>query len=427
MRDALPAGWRRVRLGDVADTALGKMLDRGKVRGGKQVPYLRNQNVQWGRIELDDVSEMELLDEELDRFEVRAGDLLVCEGGEIGRCAIWPGGETYIAYQKALHRVRPGPDLDARFLRYVLEDMAERGELARRATGSTIKHLPQVALRELPLAIPPLDEQQRVVDVLEANLSRLTAASRLLRQVKRRSDGLRDARVESALLPKSAPASAATKRAVVEDVGILPALPRSWTWARLGDLAQVVGGITMDASKQRGQDDAEVPYLRVANVQRARLDLTTLKTIRAPASKVEQLRLRDGDVLMNEGGDRDKLGRGWVWTTGPDPCIHQNHVYRARTDGRLLPELLSWWTNTVGGQWCERHGRQSVNLASISLSRIKQMPVPLPPAAEQQEMSMGIEEAVSAHERLSQDLADASRHGDALRRTLLATAFEGAL
>lgn len=97
----LPDGWEWVSLGVVADTALGKMLDRGRSRGLPQVPYLRNVNVQWGRIDTDDLLAMELGDDERARFGVATGDLLVCEGGEIGRCAIWLGSNDYIAYQKA--------------------------------------------------------------------------------------------------------------------------------------------------------------------------------------------------------------------------------------------------------------------------------------------------------------------------------------
>ena len=173
--------WPIVPLAEVAETALGKMLDRGKAKGHGQVPYLRNVNVQWGRIDTHDLLTMELADEERERFGVREGDLLVCEGGEIGRCAIWHGRTEYLAFQKALHRVRPGDALDARFLRYLLEHHAQNGALAKLSTGSTIAHLPQQQLRRVPVPLPPLDEQRRIVDLLEDHLSRLDAADEYLR------------------------------------------------------------------------------------------------------------------------------------------------------------------------------------------------------------------------------------------------------
>src|SRR5690348_648944 len=103
----LPSGWTQTTLGEIADTSLGKMLDRGKSQGDHLVPYLRNSNVQWGRVDLDDVLTMDIPLEERGFFGLQPGDLLVCEGGEIGRCAIWAGGSEYMAFQKAIHRVRP--------------------------------------------------------------------------------------------------------------------------------------------------------------------------------------------------------------------------------------------------------------------------------------------------------------------------------
>ncbi|WP_197420378.1 restriction endonuclease subunit S [Mycobacterium sp. NAZ190054] len=173
----------------MADTALGKMLDKGKDSGRTRVEYLRNVNVQWGRIDTDDLLTMELADDERERFEVRAGDLLVCEGGEIGRAAIWNGRSEYIAFQKALHRIRPSEVLEGRFLRYLLEHHSQSGVLACLASGSTIAHLPQQQLRKVPVPLPPLPEQHRIVDLLEDHLSRLDAAEGYLRAAERRLDG----------------------------------------------------------------------------------------------------------------------------------------------------------------------------------------------------------------------------------------------
>jgi type I restriction enzyme S subunit len=93
------------------------MLDAARPRGVTRVPYLRNLNVQWGRIDLDDVQEVLLNEDEKQRFALEPGDLLVCEGGDIGRAAIWRGGPQYMAYQKALHRVRSRGELDHSYLR----------------------------------------------------------------------------------------------------------------------------------------------------------------------------------------------------------------------------------------------------------------------------------------------------------------------
>ena len=212
------------------------------------------------------------------------------------------------------------------------------------------------------------------------------------------------------------------------DDGQLPDLPMGWSWRRLGDIATVAGGVTKDSKRQSDPAFVEVPYLRVANVQRGWLDLGKVTNIRVPSSKAESLRLLSGDVLMNEGGDRDKLARGWVWEGQVQDCIHQNHVFRARVvDGAIEPKLLSWAGNTIGGRWADRNGKQSVNLASISLTKIRKMPVPVPPKAVQPELVKQLEQRLEACDRLTANLREALARSATLRRSLLASAFSGQL
>ncbi|MFJ3405389.1 restriction endonuclease subunit S [Promicromonospora sp. NPDC090134] len=416
----LPENWRWSTVGEVADTALGKMLDRGKPRGHAHVPYLRNVNVQWGRINTDDILTMELAEDERERFGVRRGDLLVCEGGEVGRAAIWDRDGEYMAYQKALHRVRPRDDVDARYLRYAFENAARTGILTTLTTGSTIAHLPQQNLRRIPVPIPPLSEQRRIVEILEDHLSRLDEVDALLATSLRRIAVLDEAAIVQRLGVGSEVAAMLN--------GVLPDLAPGWTWKALGDVADVVGGITKDAKRQSDPSYVEVPYLRVANVQRARLDLDKVTMIRVPRAKAEALRLQPGDVLMNEGGDRDKLARGWVWEGQIEGCIHQNHVFRARPhEDAIRPEWLSWCANTYGARWAQRNGKQSVNLASISLRVIREMPVPVPPVEVQDDHLTAIRESVYATSRLRSELEKARLRGANLRVSLFAAAFLGQL
>ncbi len=221
--------------------------------------------------------------------------------------------------------------------------------------------------------------------------------------------------------------SAQLAPAAVDD-GMVPSLPAGWEWKRLQEIADVVGGVTKDARKQSDPDCAEVPYLRVANVQKGVLDLTQVNTIRVPREKASQLELLPGDVLLNEGGDRDKLGRGWVWEGQIPGCIHQNHVFRARVrDGAIHPKLLSWHANEFGQRWCQANGKQSVNLASISLSKIRLLPVPVPPEEEQVELVKKLENAMAVFDRTAEQLASARAKATDLRRALLNAAFTGKL
>ena len=159
--------WETVRLGDVTDSCLGKMLDQEKNKGEYQ-PYLANLNVRWGYFELDNLSVMRFEKHEEDRYGLRYGDLIVCEGGEPGRCAIWKDIIPNMKIQKALHRVRVHDDLDYRFLYYWFLLAGKRGALEQYFTGSTIKHMPGDKLKSIIIEKPPLETQKRIADILSA-------------------------------------------------------------------------------------------------------------------------------------------------------------------------------------------------------------------------------------------------------------------
>ncbi|MGH8906482.1 MAG: restriction endonuclease subunit S [Egibacteraceae bacterium] len=400
----LPPGWAWATLGEIASTQLGKMLSKKSKAGVRSRPYLRNKNVQWHRFDLDDVVDMDFTEEESAKFDLRAGDLLVCEGGEVGRCATWSAQMPDMHFQKALHRVRPTSGIHVKYLEYWLRWSADTGRFAGFTTGSTIGHLPQQDLRRLVVPLAPSGEQQRIVAAIEERFSWLDSAGASLNQAQRNVDRLRRAAVERLFAS------------------------RDWAWTTLGEIAELKGGVTKDAKRQGDATFVMVPYLRVANVQRGRLDLTAVTTIRVSPDKAKALRLERGDVLFNEGGDRDKLGRGWVWEDQIADCIHQNHVFRARllTD-RFDPYFVSTHANTWGQRWFEQHGRQTTNLASISLSVLKQFPVPAPGPTEQRAVMANLDQITEGLDRLQSSLTSHHRHTEALRRSILAAAFSGRL
>lgn len=154
------------------------MLDKAKNRGLPR-PYLRNTNVQWRRFELDDVKVMNLEQSELAEFRLVAGDLLICEGGEPGRCAIWRDCEREMYFQKALHRVRPRAGVSAEYIAIALESDAMSGALSAHFTGATIKHLVGQALQRYTFPLPPSAEQSRIV-------ARVTELRRLCADLRQR-------------------------------------------------------------------------------------------------------------------------------------------------------------------------------------------------------------------------------------------------
>lgn len=158
-------------------------------------------------------------------------------------------------------------------------------------------------------------------------------------------------------------------------------VPEHWQIKRLKHIANVQTGVAKGKDNE-GKDIIEVPYLRVANVQDGYLSLDDVATIEIPRDDLARYSLQPGDVLMNEGGDFDKLGRGSVWQGEIEPCIHQNHVFAVRPTA-VPPEWLNAFTGSLAAQfYFMGRAKQSTNLASISSSNIMELPVAMPPAAE---------------------------------------------
>lgn len=163
----VPAHWTTCALSYRYEIALGKMLDEKRVTGEHLAPYLRNVDVQWGHINIESLPEMDFKGDDLSRYSLRTGDLLVCEGGEVGRAAIWRGALQECYYQKALHRLRPRSTKDStEFLYYVFHTAANLGLFAGSEGRSTIAHLTAETLRRYRFAFPPQPEQTSIANRL---------------------------------------------------------------------------------------------------------------------------------------------------------------------------------------------------------------------------------------------------------------------
>lgn len=180
------------RIDDLAYTALGKMLDR-KRQTGTPTPYLRNINVRWGAFDLDDIQFTQLEPSEIERFDVRRGDVFVCEGGEPGRCAVWSDDAPGLAYQKALHRlrVRDTDEVSPDFLALMLTASIRLGHEDHRFTGTTIKHLPQQQLRQIRISVPDIQDQYRVLAESQQVRTAIARLSEAIDAISGRSAALR--------------------------------------------------------------------------------------------------------------------------------------------------------------------------------------------------------------------------------------------
>lgn len=166
-----------MQLGEIADIQLGKMLSPKAKTGKEPFPYLRNQNVQWDRFELTDLATMDFSERDRDKFALRPGDLLICEGGEPGRCAVWEGQIKDCYYQKALHRLRPFEDAaDPYFLALWIRHQALVGAFEDQNSKSTIAHLPLVRLQNLRVPEINICTQREIVCSTRARLAEILRA-----------------------------------------------------------------------------------------------------------------------------------------------------------------------------------------------------------------------------------------------------------
>ena len=178
----IPEHWGMPTVSMNFDLQLGKMLNAESAEGPDQYPYLRNANVQWDRFDFDDLASMHFNSYDRQRCELKVGDVLVCEGGEVGRSAVWTGDLANCYFQKAIHRVRPRSNANGRFLMYCLRAAAKQSVFSVEGNTSTIVHLTreQLAVHRFPW--PPFDEQAAIVEVLDVQTERLENARSVLRR-----------------------------------------------------------------------------------------------------------------------------------------------------------------------------------------------------------------------------------------------------
>lgn len=456
--------WMWVPFSAVGSQRLGKMLDQ-KGNRGQLKPYLRNTNVQWMRFQLDDIKELRLEDKELDEYRLMPGDLLICEGGEPGRCAIWNDPDREMYFQKAIHRVRPRSGILPEYLAICLQVDAKNGVLSQHFTGATIKHLTGRSLSEYVIPLPPSPEQRRIVakvdelmalcDHLEAQQqereTRHTALARAA--LARFAEAPTPANLQLLFHPSYTTTPAELRKAILtlavrgklvpQDPSDEPvdhflgritaknmllqdedddSLPSSWRRVRFEDVAVTTGGVTL-GRKVSNRKMICLPYLRVANVKRGEIDLEVIKEVSIAEDEIDRYALREDDLLMTEGGDWDKVGRAAIWKGQIPICLHQNHVFRSRMRSAEIPPVWfeRYFNSPDGRRYFESASKQTTNLASINMRQVRGCLVPFPPPAEQRRIVAKVDELMALVDAL-----EAQRYASGtIARNLLAAMSSG--
>jgi type I restriction enzyme S subunit len=352
---ALPAGWDCAPLGTRIELVYGKGLREEDRKPGSVDVYGSN-----GRIGSHNVA------------LVSGQGILVGRKGTVGAVhyaprSFWPIDTVYYVLQLA------GDDL--RFLHHLLKYLPLQALNA--ATG-----VPGLSRRDayaLRGAFPPFNEQAaiaRILDAVDAAIERTRAAVDRAREL---DHALLHNLLEKGLGPRGAKGRS---------------YPSHWTVRRVDEVADVGSGVTLGKDVS-GYKSIELPYLRVANVQDGHLNLLTIKTVCVRADEVDSYRLEVGDVLMTEGGDIDKLGRGTIWEGQIPICLHQNHIFRIRPNRELLePGFYSLVIESdIAKRYFNRVAKRTTNLASTNKTQVRAFRFPLPPTLDEQRMIVALMKA----------------------------------
>lgn len=291
------------------------------------------------------------------------------------------------------HVLRPGPEVTAEWVFYFVRQRSFRRIAKQNFTGTAgQQRVPTTFMSSVTIPVPPLPDQRRVVDLL----SRAEGIVRLRREAAKKA---------AELIP-----------ALFLDLFGDPMMnPKGWPVEKLDSVAQIISG----ATKGRRFDPSEaieLPYMRVANVKDGHLDLTEIKTIAVKRGEVEKYRLLPGDLLMTEGGDPDKLGRGALWSGEIETCLHQNHIFKVRADRScLLPEYLCELVGSrYGKAYFLRVAKKTTGIATINRTQLGGFPVVLPPLDRQQEFGEKLGAVRSIQSQQSAATAKAQATFDAL-------------
>ena len=467
---ALPEGWERVALGELAHIQLGKMLDRGKAPNGPARPYLRNINVRWRDFDLDEMFEMPFSEVEAEKFDLRNGDVIVCEGGEPGRAAVWNRGPTDIKYQKALHRVRLVEDIEPSWLVYRLEHDAFTEALAEHFTGTTIKHFTRKAIGAYDLPLPPLAEQGRIVSKIESLQERSSRARVALSEVGPLLDQFRQSVLRAAFSGRLTadwraahrdvePATELLNRIRTErrhrweqselakyeakgkkppknwqnkykepepvDDSDFEQLPDGWCWLSVEEVSLPDRPISYGILKPGPYEENGIAMLRITDMRDGSVDDSKVHRVSQELSdRYGRTLLQGGEVVVSLVGTIGAVA--FVPHALKGANVHRNLAV-IPTMPILDGDFLHLWLKGPIAQRQIREFTTGGNQPLFNLGDLKQVAVPVPPIEEQAGIVRAAHDSLEAVGVIRAELAESESSLTQLDQSILAKAFRGEL
>jgi len=322
--------------------------------------------------------------------------LLAMYGATIGACSVLP---FEAATNQACAAIFPIDNFSEIYLYYYFCSIKD--VLVRKGVGGAQPNISLGIIKKIRIPLPPLKEQQKIADILDAADSLRQKDRQLIEHYTRLGQSL-----------------------FLDMFGDPVINPMGWKSTKLENISDIVSGVTKGRKIKSG-DVFDIPYMRVANVQAGYLDLKEVKTLPGTKGDISKFVLKQGDVLLTEGGDPDKLGRGTVWNNEIKNCIHQNHIFRVRlTCTKSIPIYLSRLCGSeYGKRYFLKSGKQTTGIASINKAQLNRFPVLRPPIELQNTFAQHIEKIEQQKQQVEANLVKS----EALFNSLLQRAFKGEL
>ena len=336
--------WKKVKLGEITESCLGKMLDAAKNRG-EYKPYLANLNVRWGSFDTDNLSLMRFEEDEDERYGIKYGDLIICEGGEPGRCAIWKEQLPDMKIQKALHRVRPKDGLvDNFYLFYWFLLAGKCNWIDQYCTGATIKHLPGQKLKEVIVDLPPIEVQHRIATILSRYDSLIENYRKQIKLLEEAAQRLYKEWFVELRFPGH------------ENTKMVDGLPEGWERKALVDMVDVQYGYAFDGMLFNSDGDG-MPILRIRNIP----DGTTsdFTTEEAPANYI----VHSGDIVVGMDG----IFHINSWSGGDAYLVQRACSFRPKEEGikgfifQAIQEPIKFFEKTLVGATVAHLGKKHID------------------------------------------------------------------